>query len=68
VRAPIASPCTCVAACRTTLETALGSTTWEPWVAVRDACSLRAWRYGEEQLRYHYTKEWIPPIEEPGPP
>jgi len=68
VRAPIASPCTCGAACRTTLEIARVSTTWEPWLAVRDACSLRAWRYSDEQLRYHYTKQWLPPIEELGSP
>jgi len=68
LRTPIASPCTCSTACRTTLETALGATTWEPWLAVRDACSLRAWRYSDEQIRYHYTKQWIPPVEEPGSP
>ena len=68
VRMAIASPCTCVAACRTTLEAALTSTSWEPWLAVRDACSLRAWRYPDDQIRYHYTKEWIPPVEDPGSP
>lgn len=68
VRVPIASPCTCVAACHMTLRAALASTAWEPWVAVRDACSLRAWRYSEEQIRYHYSKEWIPPTEESGSP
>lgn len=68
VRLPIAAPCTCVPACRTTLDTALASTSWEPWLAVRDACRLRAWRYPDEQIRYHYTKEWIPPVEEPGSP
>lgn len=68
VRVPIAAPCTCVATCRTTLEKALGSTSWEAWLAVRDACSLRAWRYPDEQIRYHYTKEWIPPVEDNRPP
>lgn len=68
VRLPIAPPCTCMAACRTALAAALGSTSWEAWLAVRDACSLRAWRYPDEQIRYHYTKQWIPPVEEPGSP
>ena len=68
VRLPIAAPCTCVPACRTTLDAALASTSWEAWLAVRDACRLRAWRYPEEQIRYHYTKEWIPPVEDPGSP
>lgn len=31
---------------------------WEPWVAVRDACSVgRAHRYSEDQIRYHYAKD-----------
>lgn len=68
VRAPIASPCTCGTACKTALATALGSESWEHWLAVRDACSLRAWRYSDEQIRYHYTKRWIPPVEDLGSP
>ena len=67
-RLPIASPCTCVDACRTTLQTALASTSWEAWLAVRDACGLRAWRYPDEQIRYHYTKEWVAPVEAPRSP
>ena len=68
VRVPIASPCTCASPCPTALATALVSSSWEPWLAVRDACSLRAWRYSDEQVRYHYTKEWLPPIAELGSP
>ena len=31
---------------------------WSLWLAVRDACPVgREHRYGEEQIRYHYTKD-----------
>ena len=31
---------------------------WLRWLAVRDACPLgREHRYGEDQIRYHYTKD-----------
>jgi len=31
---------------------------WEHWLAVRDACPVgRAYRYGDEQIRYHYAKD-----------
>ena len=31
---------------------------WKYWLAVRDACPAgRDWRYGEDQIRYHYTKD-----------
>jgi hypothetical protein len=63
--APIPSPCSCGHACKVTLVSAREATSWEPWLAVRDACSLRAWRYSDDQIRYHYTKEWIPPVETP---
>ncbi len=34
------------------------SVTWPLWLAVRDACPVgRAWRYGEDQIRYHYAKD-----------
>jgi methylmalonic aciduria homocystinuria type C protein len=30
---------------------------WREWLAVRDACPVgREWRYGDEQIRYGYTK------------
>lgn len=65
VRAPLRSPCSCGPGCKTALASALASTSWEAWLAVRDACGLRVWRYSDEQARYHYTKEWIPPVESP---
>lgn len=31
---------------------------WEHWLAVRDACPVgRAYRYGDEQIRYHYAND-----------
>jgi methylmalonic aciduria homocystinuria type C protein len=31
---------------------------WTEWLAVRDACPTgRAYRYGDDQVRYHYTKD-----------
>lgn len=68
VRAPIAKPCTCTASCDSALTTAVASSRWQDWLAVRDACSLRAWRYSDDQLRYHYTKVWAPPDEGPSSP
>lgn len=35
---------------------------WRDWLAVRDSCPVgRSARYGEAQIRYHYTKErrWL---------
>lgn len=65
VRAPIAKPCVCGAPCARALAAAedaaaRGEAGWRTWLAVRDACSLRAWRYGEDQATYHYTKVWRP--------
>lgn len=63
------SPCEgCAAPCKEALDRALAvgaSRTrpdvegeWLRWVAVRDACPVgRSSRYGEAQLRYHYTKD-----------
>jgi methylmalonic aciduria homocystinuria type C protein len=34
------------------------SRTWPLWLAVRDACPVgRLWRYGDDQIRYHYAKD-----------
>jgi len=34
------------------------ATSWAAWLAVRDACPAgRAYRYDDDQARYHYTKE-----------
>ncbi len=57
-RASIAKPCTCDARCATTLAAARESGDWRAWLAVRDSCTLRDHRYGEDQIRYHYTKAW----------
>jgi len=54
VCAPIAQPCGCDASCRDRFEHAQGSGDPRDWLAVRDACSLRAWRYGDDQIRHHY--------------
>lgn len=64
-RAPITKPCVCAAPCATALAraldaTAAGTATWRAWLAVREACSLRAWRYTDGQSAFHYTKEWCP--------
>ncbi len=55
-------PCSCTGACERALAAAL-ATSGEPardaraaWLAVRDACELRAWRYGDEQIAYHYGR------------
>ena len=61
-RAAIDKPCECSDACPRAVEVALsGRTTgeaWRRWLAVRDACSLREWRYSDEQIAFHYTKVW----------
>ena len=53
-RRPIAQPCRCDAACRERFERARRSMAPADWLAVRDACSLRSWRYSDEQVRFHY--------------
>ncbi len=57
--APIAKPCACTGACEAALAHArdhIGD--WRAWLAVRDACSLRAYRYSDEQIRFHYASAW----------
>ena len=67
---PIATCTGCPAPCRAAYDHALVSitehelatgdleTSWRAWVAVRDACPVgRQSRYGEAQIRYHYTKD-----------
>jgi methylmalonic aciduria homocystinuria type C protein len=58
VHAPIAKPCTCGEPCRAALAAALPTTDWRAWLAVRDACTLRADRYGEDQIHFHYSQAW----------
>jgi hypothetical protein len=59
-RAATAPPCTCDAACGGAFSRALGATgpeAWREWLAVRDACPIgRAFRYDDDQIAYHYTK------------
>src|SRR5215468_4901293 len=55
---PIAQPCRCDTACTTVLERAQRSTDWRDWLAVRDACSLRNWRYDDAQIAFHYMTVW----------
>ena len=58
---PIEQPCRCGAACAAALaeaRAAAGPQAWRAWLAVRDACTLRDHRYGEDQIRYHYTRAW----------
>jgi len=57
-RLPIAPPCHCDASCTAVLARAQQSMDGRDWVAVRDACSLRAWRYTDDQLHYHYASVW----------
>ena len=62
--APLATPCRCEGPCTVALQAALdsrGAESWRAWLAVRDACPLRAWRYSEDQIRYHYLKVWTGP-------
>jgi methylmalonic aciduria/homocystinuria type C family protein len=59
VCAPIVQPCRCDHACADALTVARANSTWRTWLAVRDACAIRAWRYTEDQIRYHYTKVWV---------
>jgi methylmalonic aciduria homocystinuria type C protein len=55
-RQPIAQPCQCDAPCREHLARAQRSLSSSDWLAVRDSCSLRAWRYTDDQVRYHYAR------------
>lgn len=61
---PIEMPCAaCEAPCERVLEQVLeagadSERDWRQWVAIRDACPWGVeHRYGDDQLRYHYTKD-----------
>jgi hypothetical protein len=54
----LALPCHCDHPCTTVLEHAQRSTDWRDWLAVRDACSLRDWRYSDAQILFHYVTVW----------
>jgi methylmalonic aciduria homocystinuria type C protein len=54
--APASVTC-CNGDCAARLDAALVSRDWRAWLAVRDACNVgRAYRYSDEQITYHYTK------------
>ena len=57
-RLPIAQPCRCDGSCTTVLARAQRSMEWRDWLAVRDSCQLRDWRYSDEQARFHYVTAW----------
>ncbi len=59
VNQPARPACECGAPCTEALARALASRNdWRAWLAVRDACPVgRAYRYDDDQLRYHYTKD-----------
>jgi hypothetical protein len=52
---PIALPCRCDASCATVLARAQQSTDWQDWLSVRESCTLRSWRYSDDQIRFHYV-------------
>lgn len=58
VRARIPLPCHCDASCAAALARAQRSTAWQDWLAVRDSCTLRSWRYSDDQVRFHYLPVW----------
>jgi cyanocobalamin reductase (cyanide-eliminating) / alkylcobalamin dealkylase len=48
----------CDVRCGAALALAMKSRDWQSWLAVRDACNVgREWRYDEDQIAYHYTKD-----------
>ncbi|WP_428263734.1 hypothetical protein [Haliangium sp.] len=66
----LAPPCDCSGGCEPLLREALErsrvpqpssddiAVDWRTWLAVRDACPVgRAFRYDDDQIRYHYTKD-----------
>ncbi|MBW2736196.1 MAG: hypothetical protein JRH20_27740 [Deltaproteobacteria bacterium] len=65
---PREAPCAgCAAPCLAALKRALAAGAdsekdWQEWVVIRDVCPMgREHRYGDDQLRYHYTKDptWL---------
>lgn len=59
VRTPIPQPCRCDASCSAAFACAQGSADWHDWLAVRDSCTLRTWRYSDEQAQFHYSKMFL---------
>lgn len=64
VREPAPLPCRCDASCSAALERAWRSSNWQDWLAVRDSCPLRSWRYSDDQIRFHYLTAWRPDRQE----
>jgi hypothetical protein len=58
VRRPIPQPCRCDDACTAALARAQQSSDWRDWLALRERCRLQSWRYGDDQIRYHYMTAW----------
>ena len=55
-RLPIAPPCRCEATCVTAFARASATADPHDWVAVREACTVSAHRYTDEQIAYHYGR------------
>ena len=54
----LTSPCRCDSTCHAAFSRAMSSDSWRAWLDVRDACTVgRSYRYDEDQLVYHYTKD-----------
>jgi hypothetical protein len=61
VRAPIALPCRCDGRCEAAFERALQTPHDRvAWLAVRDACTLAAARYSDDQIAFHYARLGAP--------
>jgi methylmalonic aciduria homocystinuria type C protein len=56
VRSAIAKPCQCDGTCEARFARARTSSDRRDWLAARDACSLRTWRYSDDQLQFHYLR------------
>lgn len=63
-RAPIPLPCRCDGRCAALLARAQAGRSWRDWLAVRDACTLSASRYSEDQIAFHYRllRESLEPV------
>jgi hypothetical protein len=61
--ARIAQPCACDGRCEAAFEAARATMSARAWLAVRDACTVRAWRYTDAQIAYHYDHAFPPGVE-----
>jgi len=55
-RAPIPKPCRCDGSCEAAFQRAQQTMDWHDWLALRDRCSLRSWRYSDDEIAYHYSR------------